>query len=38
MESYFDYYGMSDYFLEELKKKEKKEKKENMEKKIEIND
>lgn len=29
MESYFDYYGMSDYFLEELKKKEKKEKEEN---------
>ena len=26
MESYFDYYGMSDYFLEELKKKEKKNK------------
>ena len=28
MESYFDYYGMSDYFLEELKKKEKKKKEE----------
>ena len=26
MESYFDYYGMSDYFLQELKKKEKKNK------------
>lgn len=29
MESYFDQYGISDYFLEELKKKERQEKKES---------
>ena len=29
MESYFDQYGIIDYFLEELKKKERQEKKES---------